>query len=116
MADIHFNKITELMGDDEEMFIEMLEVYLEDIPVSIQEIEEAWNSKTYENLKAPAHKLKSSITYLNLMEAHESMRFLEDFAQNGGDITEAEKHVQTAKNDCNEALVAIAEKLKEVKG
>jgi HPt (histidine-containing phosphotransfer) domain-containing protein len=115
MADIHFNKITELMGDDKEMLIEMLAVFLEDIPVSINEIVEAWENKEYEKLKAPAHKLKSSITWLNLMEAHESMKFLEHFAQHGGDEKEAEKHVNTAKNDCNEALVIIAEKLKEIK-
>jgi len=116
MADINFNKITELMGDDKEMLIEMLEVFLEDIPLSIAEIENAWENQEYEKLKAPAHKLKSSITWLNLMEAHESMQFLEHFAQHGGDKNEAEQHVNTVKKDCSEALIVIAEKLKEVKG
>ena len=114
MAEIHFDKITELMGDDKEMFIEMLEVFFEDIPVAINEIEDAWRSKEYDKLKAPCHKLKSSITWLNLMEAYESLKFLEHFSVAGGDMEEAEKHVNIAISDCKQSLLVIEAKLKEI--
>lgn len=115
MADINFDRIMELMGDDHEVLVEMLEVFLEDMPIALEEIETGWKTNNLEQVRATSHKLKSSITWLNLMEAHDSLNELELFAVNGGDTQVAEKNKELAIQDCTEALVIIAEKLKEIK-
>lgn len=115
MSKVNFDKLIDLMGDDPEMLQEMLEVFLEDIPVMIQEVKQAWDSNQPENMKAPAHKLKSSITWLNLHDTHDSLVYLENFAKEGGNAEEAILHLNNAVTDCAEAIKAIEIKLQELK-
>ena len=56
MEEVTYNKLESLMGNDKEMMKEMLTVFLEDMPVEIEQIKMAYAQANYSDLKAPAHK------------------------------------------------------------
>ncbi|MFT6844357.1 MAG: hypothetical protein ACJAUV_000531 [Flavobacteriales bacterium] len=114
MSQINFDKIIDLMDGDHDMLLEMLHVFCEDIPEMIAEIEKAWRNNEIEKIKAPAHKLKSSITWLNLYDTYDSLVFLEKFSLDGRDKKEADFHLKRAIKESDEAVEFIKIKIKEL--
>jgi HPt (histidine-containing phosphotransfer) domain-containing protein len=114
MSQINFDKIVDLMGDDRDMMLEMLQVFSEDIPEMILEIELAWSNNEIEKIKAPAHKLKSSVTWLNLYDTYDSLVFLEKLSLTGGESSEAETHLKRVIKESKQVVEAIKIKIKEL--
>ena len=99
------------MGNDKEMMKEMLTVFLEDMPVEIEQIKMAYAQANYSDLKAPAHKLKSSVTWLGLDQLHTDLVFLENYALNGGEQTELDEVITRVGATADYALKEVSRKL-----
>lgn len=85
MSEEIFDRKTALeqMGGDEELMVELVEVFLEDLPERLQEIEAALAAGDAETLSRAAHTLKGSVGNFAAHAAYETAFELETLAKQG---------------------------------
>ncbi len=72
------------MGGDEELMAELVEVFFEDLPERLQEIEAALAVSDAESLQKAAHTLKGAVGNFAAHAAYEMTFELETWAKEGG--------------------------------
>ena len=77
----------ESIGDGDNKFLnELIEIFRNQIPILIQQLTDNLDKKNYEELGAIAHKAKSSVAMLGIVELKNDMEFLEINTKNRGSI------------------------------
>jgi len=79
----------ELVGGDKELFIDMIQIFLEEAPKQIQALRISIDTKDAGNVEQAAHRLKGDLGYLNARNAVEYARTLEA-AGHDADLTQAD--------------------------
>lgn len=83
MSEGNYNltKIKAFIGDDKIVIDKMIDIFLENAPTMISKIEEGLEQKDYEQVNFYAHKLKSSIDNLSIIQLTDDIRAIENFAK-----------------------------------
>ncbi|EKD28816.1 MAG: Hpt protein [uncultured bacterium] len=76
------NSMVDLTGDNKELMLELLKVYLCDTPSQIQHIENYLQKKQFENVSIKAHTLKGASAMVGAMQLKECAILLEKAADN----------------------------------
>lgn len=66
-----------IAGGDKDFMMKMLQLYVEEAPLMLTEIEDSWSSSSYDRLRSAVHKYRSSATLLDLKEIAELSEFIE---------------------------------------
>lgn len=74
---IDLSYLEDITGGDKEMMLEMLNLFIEDIPSQVEKIREAVEEKDMKTLRAESHKLKPTLQYVGLSEMYEVIKKLE---------------------------------------
>jgi CheY-like chemotaxis protein len=110
---LDLNDFMDRIGD-EEMLAELLEVYLEDTPRIMGEIESAVEKKDAAALRFSAHSLKGMSANLSLMRVRETAYELEKIGTSG-DLAKAKSVLGRLKEDINKTMDYINKYLKAKK-
>ena len=112
----NFDSIRDFVGQDNETIVEMVEIFLQTVPESLQFLNESFQNKDYRKLSYHAHKLKSSIDLLNIQELTGEIREIENDAnklENIEQIPEKVNHLNNVLSDLLPKIQAAKEKLSQ---
>lgn len=112
---IDLSYLEDITGGDKEMMLEMLNLFIEDIPYQVERIREAAEEKDMKSLGTESHKLKPTLQYVGLNEMYNLIKKLEALGKSGEYSNEVDRLVQELVNKQKISLPfleASAEKFK----
>lgn len=104
---IHLDYLHQLSGNDPEFEREILEQFLVQIPVELDQLEEHIRNNYFEGIRRTAHSLKSTVGYVGLSdELHPYLDQIESDAisEKPGQFNDSFVHV---RQKCNEAMIEV---------
>lgn len=75
--------LIDITGGDKEMMLEMIDLFLEDIPIQIMKIKSLSGANNLKQLGKEAHKLKPTLQYVGFVKMHEAVIKLELISKSG---------------------------------
>ncbi|TYP92188.1 HPt (histidine-containing phosphotransfer) domain-containing protein [Fodinibius salinus] len=102
------------MGDDS-IIIETVEAFLEDIPGTLDDMQELHAKRAYEDLADLAHKIKPNIGYMGMTEGQEPIIAIEKAAEDKDPEGILDEKVPAFVKICNQAFDELAQKVEELK-
>lgn len=102
--------LEDITAGDSEMMLEMLNLFIEDIPVQISNIEEFANSRSMAELGAEAHKLKPTTQYIGLSRMFELVKELEMIGKSEEYSEKITSLVEELKEEGTKAVPLLIEK------
>ncbi|MBU1014064.1 MAG: Hpt domain-containing protein [Bacteroidetes bacterium] len=86
MKTYSLDRIKAFIGDDQEMLIKLIKIFLENGPQILNSIQNNLINKDYQLLAFHAHKLKTSIDHFNIKAVTSEIRLIEDYAHNKSNL------------------------------
>lgn len=111
---IDLSYLEDITGGDKEMMIEMLDLFIEDIPEQISLIKTHANEKNLSKLGSETHKLKPTLQYVGLFEMFEIIKELEESAKSGVYSEEINSLANKVSEYSKEAIPLLHNKRKEL--
>ncbi len=102
------------MGDDS-IVIETTEVFLEDVPSAIENIQEHYEGEEWQQLYKQAHKIKPNLKYMGMERAHELILDIENQANTGEISDDLGEKVSEFCSLCRQALDELSDKIEALK-
>jgi HPt (histidine-containing phosphotransfer) domain-containing protein len=97
---IHYNlaKVYAISEDDKDFVIQILKLFVDEVPVDLKKIKKGIKSKDYEKTYASAHKIKPSLDFLGLDSSFEDIIQIEDWTRNKGKKKEIKEIFKSMAN------------------
>lgn len=114
MATIDLSYLEEITGGDNEMILEMLDLFISDMPEHLNKIRVHAESKDVEELGKEAHKMKPTTQYVGLTEMYGLVSKLEKFGRDGNFDDSIPKLVLELDSLVNVAVPLLEEKREEL--
>ncbi|MGK7391136.1 MAG: Hpt domain-containing protein [Candidatus Cyclobacteriaceae bacterium M2_1C_046] len=105
------NYLRDISTGDDQMVIEMIEVFLESYREALSEMRELNDSESLEELRARAHKFKPNLAYMGISKGTEKIQKLEEQAKNNTSTPEIRSTLTELDNICEEASVELKQEL-----
>jgi len=86
MKTYNLDRIKAFIGDDQEMLIKLIKIFLENGPQILNSIQNSLINKDYQVLAFNAHKLKTSIDHFNIKSITSEIRLIDDYARNRSNL------------------------------
>ncbi len=111
---IDLSYLEDITGGDKEMIIEMLDLFIEDIPKQVTLVKELAEKQDLEMLARETHKLKPTLQYVGLFEIYEVIKELELLSKSGEFSPAINPSAIKAYTLCKEALPSLIKKRDEL--
>ena len=111
---INLSYLEEITGGDKAMILEMLDLFICDIPAQVEKIQEFYETSDLVSLSKEAHKLKPTLQYIGLTGMFEDIKEIEQLIKtniNGDKLPDLVKNLNDASIACLPALKAKKEEL-----
>ncbi len=102
------------MSDDDAFIKEFVTLFLQNIPVSVTDLEEGLRDKDYEKIRMAAHKMKPSLNYVGLKNTYEVVAKIEKFAKEKSNLEDLPAMIKQVSDECNIACIELESDLKQV--
>ncbi|MDZ7695130.1 MAG: Hpt domain-containing protein [Balneolaceae bacterium] len=102
------------MGDDD-LLIEMIEMFLQNTPESLKQIQDYTEQKNWKKVAAEAHKLKPNLSYMGLERARDIIVDIEKTAKNDPDKNRIEHNITKVETICRQAYQELRQELNTLK-
>lgn len=106
--------LREIANGSDDFIIQMLTIFVEQMPQSLMRIENAMENKDWKALRLVVHKIKPSILFTGLTEIINDVPILEQYAAEESHLDEIPGMVGKIKNVCTEAIEELKEELKKL--
>lgn len=102
---LHYNlaKVYAISDNDTDFVIEILKLFVSEVPVDLRQMKEGINEKNYQEVYGLAHKIKPSLDLLGMTIAYEDSICVENWTRENGKKKEIkdtykslEQHVEKA--------------------
>lgn len=113
---LNITYLEEITGGDKEMILEMLDLFISDIPTQIENIEGFFASDQLVEMSKEAHKLKPTLQYVGLIQMYEDIKKLEEIGKNGTGSELIPDLIKSLKQQKDLSVKALEEKRSELKG
>lgn len=104
----NLNEIRKFVGEDQNALKQMLEIFIENAPKTLSELNRSFNEKDSSKVNYYAHKLKNSIDLLNIEKLKLVIREIENKAKD----EETSDGLKPMIDIVNEVLPEIIESIK----
>ncbi len=104
--------LKELAKGDNAFIKEMLVVFMEQTPEAIGNLEKYYGDKNWKMLRAVAHKMKPSFTFVGLKELTPVINLIEEYAEKEIHFDLLPEMISKVKTFCNKAMVELEEQKK----
>ena len=111
---IDLSYLVDITGGDNEMMIEMLDLFIEDIPEQISIIKTLASEKHLSKLGSETHKLKPTLQYVGLIEMFEIIKELEKLAKSGVYSEEIQSLSNKVSEYSEQAIPLLLQKREEL--
>lgn len=101
---IDLTYLKQLSNGSKEFINEMITVFIEQTPIEISNLEKYLEAKDWKSLRAIAHKMKPSFSFMGIKEVDSLVKLIEEYASNETNLDQLPDMIAKAKNICNEAI------------
>ena len=108
---IDLSPLREIAGDDDMFVAAILGKMVKQLPISFADMDRTCKAAEWPELKAAAHKAKSTFAYLGLDDMKGRLKDIEHNAWDGVDLDKLPEMVETALELGNRILVKLKEEL-----
>nr|HPR28943.1 ATP-binding protein [Chitinophagales bacterium] len=112
---ISFEYLNTVTEDDEDLKLRMMRIMLDETPMELKSLEEAAAASQWDNLRAVAHKMKSTMQFLGLEDTLETVKFIEVSARERTHLEQIPEKVRSVVQVCTRALGALQEEIDRIK-
>jgi len=105
VADLSY--LNELANGDRSFVKEMITVFLEQTPEAISKLEKYYSEKNWKMLRATAHKMKPSFSFVGLKETAVIMNSIEEYSENEIHLELLPEMISTVKNTCSKVMAEL---------
>lgn len=105
--------LREISENNESFFKDFINLFLQNAPQSIVDLETALAKKDWEGVRQAAHKIKPSLSYLGMKEVHQAAATVEEFAKERIKLDEIPDLVKNIKDTCKQAYSELEKEIKE---
>lgn len=106
---VNLTYLEQITDGDREMLLEMLDLFIRDIPIHMKKIQDSYSASNFEEIRREAHKMKPTLQYVGLTGMSEKIKELEQLAKSKENLNKLSNlidELQDASNICVPALVA----------
>ena len=103
----NFKYLSETMGGKKKSIKEVIDVFIEQVPVQLQSINDAIAKKDYPVIKKVAHVMRSSISIMGISTLVPILQEMENLGEKAEDIEKIKKLNQKLNTICKQALEEI---------
>ena len=106
---LHYNlaKVYAISENDTDFVVEILKLFVCEVPTDLQQIKEAINEKSYEKAYGFAHKIKPSLDLLGMTMAYEETVCVENWTKETGKKKEIKDTYKSLENHIEKAVKEI---------
>lgn len=109
---INLDFLKEISENNDQFFVEFIQMFLTNTPVSISEIETGINTMNWEAVRQAAHKMKPSFNYVGLKELSALSSKIEEMAKKQENMEAIKANLASIKNTCKRAFVELEQEIK----
>lgn len=102
------------MGDDD-IIIETAEMFMEDIPRSVEKMKAYTANEQWEELAKIAHKIKPNLSYMGMERGRELIIDIEEEANSGSISADIQDKISEFDEICSQAVKELTVKVGELK-
>jgi HPt (histidine-containing phosphotransfer) domain-containing protein len=106
---IYYNlaKVHALSEDDDDFVIQILQLFLTEVPEDLVHLDDAIEKKEYAEAHSFAHKMKPTIDLLGMNMTYEEILLIEDWAKRQGKRKEIKTVFQSVEQHIHKAMKEI---------
>ena len=104
--------LRELSENNESFFRDFINLFLNNTPETLQDLNTQLANKNWEGVRQAAHKVKPSLNYLGLKDAQKVAASIEENALNKSNLESIPEMVNTLNTICNAAFAELENELK----
>lgn len=101
-------------GGNSSFFKEFIALFVQNIPLSLTDLEEGVKDKDWEKVRQAAHKMKPSVNYVGLKQTYEIVMKVEKFSKEEINLDDVPSMVKQIIDDCSVAILELESEAKEV--
>lgn len=101
-ADLSYLK--EISNGSKEFIIEMISVFIREIPIEIDKLEKHLAAKDWKSLKSVAHKMKSTFSIMGIKELESDIKLMNDYAAQESNLDQLPAMIANTKKICIETV------------
>ena len=117
-APLDLSYLRDMSGDSAEFMIEMIDMFKQQTPLYMEELQQAVSEKNWSKVSSCAHKIKPTFSYVGREDAKSHMQMMEQNARDLNKVdelpdafTEVNDFVQILYKQLDEAKALLQEKL-----
>ena len=117
-APLDLSYLRDMSGDSAEFMIEMIDMFKQQTPLYMEELQQAVSEKNWSKVSSCAHKIKPTFSYVGREDAKSHMQMMEQNARDLNKVdelpnafTEVNDFVQILYKQLDEAKALLNEKL-----
>ena len=103
-----------MSGGNADFIKEFLSLFLTNMPLSVDELEEGLKNKDFEKIRQSAHKMKPSLNYVGLKDTYETVATLEKYAREKSNFDDYAAMIKKISDECSIACIELESELKNV--
>ncbi|MBK9638778.1 MAG: Hpt domain-containing protein, partial [Bacteroidetes bacterium] len=107
--------LKEISDNNDDFFVEFIQMFLANTPKSISEIENAIPDQNFEVIRQAAHKAKPSFNYVGLKECSSLAAKIEEMAKKNENMAIIIENINKIKVICNDAYPQLENEIKSIK-
>lgn len=113
-GELDLSYLEEVTGGSSEMIVEMLQLFVNDTPDQLSNLERNVKDGDWDAVRAEAHKLKPTFQYVGMDDTHMLVAEVETKARNREQTERIPELIDSIKRNFNEAVSSFESKIKEL--
>jgi CheY-like chemotaxis protein len=114
-VNIDLTFLKEISDNNDEFFVEFIQMFLANTPKSIADIENAIPNQNFEAIRQAAHKAKPSFNYVGLKECSSLAAKIEEMAKKNENMAMIIENINKIKTLCDGAYPQLENEIKSIK-
>lgn len=110
---IDLSYLKELSNGSNEFICQMISIFILQTPEAIDNMEMHLNNKDWKRLKATAHKMKPSFSFMGIKELENSIFLVEEYCEKEMHFEQLPELIAKIRNICSLAIIELEEEKKK---
>lgn len=105
--------LNEMSGGNADFIREFLQLFVNNIPTSVTDLEDGLQDKDWEKVRQAAHKMKPSLNYVGLKETYQDVMTIEANAKDLKNLDDMAALIKKVSDQCAVACIELENELKQ---
>ncbi|MEP7171712.1 MAG: Hpt domain-containing protein, partial [Bacteroidota bacterium] len=106
--------LRQLSDNNETFFKDFISLFMQNAPQTVSDLSASLEKKDWNGVVQAAHKIKPTLSYLGMKEAHLAAAKIEEHAKNLVSLNEIPELTKKIKDACAKAYNELEQELKEI--